>query len=280
MYLLLQPHPALLPCAAWYWILRGRLTQGETLQETLFVDTRSYIIFNYGSNYDRYSLLTPAEAEPVATSILYGQRDYPMGITQQGDICSVGIGFAPGGLAAFMPVPAHELGNAALTPDSVFGIDIRDLRDRVYDVVHDSAAVKSLLDSFLLARLQRTHTYEQAHYLAQHLAETDGTLRIQHLSEIAGYSIRSVDRLFRRIHGVTPKYYARVLRFQRALPRVRHTQQPFTQIALACGYSDNAHFSREFKVLTGFTPRQYRQQIQAGDLSNFFKQTGTETPIM
>ena len=41
--------------------------------------------------------------------------------------------------------------------------------------------------------------------------------------------------------------------------RLLHTDMPITEVALQCGYTDHSAFTRQFKALTGFTPRQYRQ---------------------
>lgn len=45
--------------------------------------------------------------------------------------------------------------------------------------------------------------------------------------------------------------------------RLLHTELPITEVALQCGYTDHSAFTRQFKALTGFTPRQYRQATQA-----------------
>jgi AraC-like DNA-binding protein len=41
--------------------------------------------------------------------------------------------------------------------------------------------------------------------------------------------------------------------------RLLLTEMPITEVALQCGYTDHSAFTRQFKALTGFTPRQYRQ---------------------
>ena len=53
--------------------------------------------------------------------------------------------------------------------------------------------------------------------------------------------------------GLTPKEYGRVLRFQHVL---RHVSSATTlvELAMTAGYSDQAHFSREFKGFAGVTP--------------------------
>lgn len=80
----------------------------------------------------------------------------------------------------------------------------------------------------------------------------------------SGYSHRHFVALFRETVGLPPKMYARVLRFQRALARIASADAPpLGQIALAAGYADQAHLTREFVLLSGLTPGRYRRLAPA-----------------
>lgn len=59
--------------------------------------------------------------------------------------------------------------------------------------------------------------------------------------------------------GLTPRRYARVLRFNRALEWVSLPQAPaLAEIALSTRHADQAHFAYEFRRLAGLPPSQYR----------------------
>jgi AraC-like DNA-binding protein len=75
----------------------------------------------------------------------------------------------------------------------------------------------------------------------------------------SGYSHRRFITLFSRAVGLTPKAYCRVLRFQCVLRRARNGGfASLIDLAMASGYSDQSHFNREFRELTGVTPTEYR----------------------
>ena len=70
--------------------------------------------------------------------------------------------------------------------------------------------------------------------------------------------------LFREAVGLTPKLYCRVLRFHDALERAAADKlAPWAEIALGAGYSDQAHFNRDFREFAGVTPSWYRQLASA-----------------
>jgi AraC family transcriptional regulator len=73
----------------------------------------------------------------------------------------------------------------------------------------------------------------------------------------------SLARQFRRRHGCTIGDYIRRLRLEDARRRLTMTDEPLAMIALACGFSGQAHFSTFFKRATGLTPKQYRETFRA-----------------
>lgn len=58
--------------------------------------------------------------------------------------------------------------------------------------------------------------------------------------------------------GSTPMQYVLAYRIEQAVKMIEEDSRPLGNIALACGFADQAHFSRSFKKVTGQTPRQYR----------------------
>jgi AraC-like DNA-binding protein len=74
----------------------------------------------------------------------------------------------------------------------------------------------------------------------------------------SGLSHQQFLRIFRREVGMTPKRFGRVRRFQEVLDRVgneRHVN--WGEIALACGYADQAHLTRDFHEFSGVCPTAY-----------------------
>jgi transcriptional regulator GlxA family with amidase domain len=66
---------------------------------------------------------------------------------------------------------------------------------------------------------------------------------------------------FRQELGITPSVYLRRYRIRHARELLETTDLPITQVALAVGFSESAHFTRTFQREVGTTPRAYRRGI-------------------
>ena len=85
---------------------------------------------------------------------------------------------------------------------------------------------------------------------------------IDHAANAVGYTNRHLRRVFLDFVGTAPGDYLRLRRFNTAL-RHMPSSRNLTEIALAAGYYDQAHFCREFKDFAGLTPSAYRAQAGA-----------------
>lgn len=85
-----------------------------------------------------------------------------------------------------------------------------------------------------------------------------GNVRVEDLAAEYSYSTRHINRMFMDALGYGPKDYCKYVRFQSVLAEIERmpgrNNSAFIQKA---GYSDQAHFQREFKTFTGITPKQY-----------------------
>lgn len=61
-------------------------------------------------------------------------------------------------------------------------------------------------------------------------------------------------RRFREQIGLTPKAYANIVRFNRALELARGPKATWAEIALDCGYYDQSHLVRDFQRFAGRAP--------------------------
>ena len=78
------------------------------------------------------------------------------------------------------------------------------------------------------------------------------------MARAAGTSVRGLERAFGRDYGLSPRQYIRRLRMQTACQLLVSTRSTLAQVADRCGFADQSHFNRDFRKMTGMTPRSYR----------------------
>lgn len=91
-------------------------------------------------------------------------------------------------------------------------------------------------------------------------ARLDRTIRLRDLAGIAGLSEFHLQRSFQAECGVSPHGWIARRRIARATALIR-SGEALSQIALACGFSSQSHFSRAFKAGTGLSPQAYRKEL-------------------
>jgi methylphosphotriester-DNA--protein-cysteine methyltransferase len=86
------------------------------------------------------------------------------------------------------------------------------------------------------------------------ILDQKGILRVDELKNTLGIDYRTLERHFKATTGVTPKEFARIIRFKNAYKAFRGRQASNTFFFLDCGYYDQSHYIREFKHFMGGTP--------------------------
>ena len=98
-------------------------------------------------------------------------------------------------------------------------------------------------------------------YIDDHL---DEPLRIPDLAARAGLSPFQFDQRIRTIFGFSAGQYLSRLRIDRACDRLRHSDASLSELALECGYADQAAFTRQFHKTVGLAPGAYRLATARG----------------
>jgi transcriptional regulator GlxA family with amidase domain len=92
--------------------------------------------------------------------------------------------------------------------------------------------------------------------------------RLCDVAEDIGMSTRQLERSFKKATGLNPSNYLRRMRMKAAKQLVMYTNQSFTEIAEAVGYSSTSILKRYYTEVYGLSPREDRDRI------NLFRVTG------
>ncbi len=84
--------------------------------------------------------------------------------------------------------------------------------------------------------------------------------RVEDLAAAAGVSASHFSRLFKAAFGTSPIDWLRRERVNQAKRRLTESTDAIEEIAAQVGYNDRFFFSRDFKKLTGYSPREFRRR--------------------
>lgn len=109
------------------------------------------------------------------------------------------------------------------------------------------------LDAFMSERLLNRELDPRLSAALRAVFADGGRLSVEDLARASGASTRTLARLFERCVGLSPKRFARIVRFQGAL-RALPGSDNGARVAAELGYHDQAHFVRDVRELFGATP--------------------------
>ncbi len=246
------PTPALAAHVQRFWWIEGDIAGAQDAQ-LLHPDGGSGVIFNFadppifdGSTYRPRAIVAGPQLASARLQLV-------------GRVELMGVRFRPGMGAAFFGAGLDEL-------EGFHGFDwpgseLSGLVDQLAGL--DWIAQQALVEEVLLRRLggalERRTPVQQ---MLERIAASGGRARLSDMLETLPLGQRQLERLFRYQVGLTPKQYSRIQRV--ALGRqVLRSDETLLDTALACGYSDQAHFIHDFKGVVGMTPGQYRLRIKS-----------------
>jgi AraC-like DNA-binding protein len=150
--------------------------------------------------------------------------------------------------------------------------DLRDVAGAVEDVREQLAFARAdreriaVLEQWLADRAPRIPA-RAVDAAVDTITASGGALDLAGVAFQSGLSVRQLERRFLSDVGLPPKSFARIVRLQRALRRIRRGDT-LSDAASACGYYDQSHMTRDFKSLADSLPSAWR--AQAGVLAPLF----------
>ena len=168
------------------------------------------------------------------------------------------VNFTPIGARLFFDMPMSELTNRAVDLRTVMGADGNRFVARIDDTPSWDARF-DIIESMIESRIAEAgEPSPLISWAWRRLDDTNGRVNIASLADEGGWSRKHLAVQFREHLGVPPKTMARILRFQRARELLETSKRmPWADIALRCGYYDQAHFNRDFRQLAGTAPGEF-----------------------
>ena len=260
------PHSTLQSSVKRFWFLEKEYTAEDEIEEVT-PDACVELILNFGSTY---SVISGSAKRGLPNVCLVGLLSKPLRLKAEGLVKIAAVRFFAWGALAFLK-------NAAGRTD----VTQVDLDPRWQQVVRRAGAlvqgdnyqkaVEEVEDFLVGLRLNILFDPKQVRTAAKLLYHTRGQFRVAELADYCHLSVRQLQRQFDQTTGVSPKALARAIRFESIRERLMFDPHAnLTDLAYEFGYSDQAHFIKDFKALTDKTPGEFALEMQ--QLKNIFRE--------
>ena len=208
-----------------------------------------------------------------ATAFVSGLSDCYAVVDSFGSQRGVQIDLTPLGAFMLFGLPMRELTNRAVELGDVLGPDGARLPERLHGASGWPARF-AILDELFVDRFARARPASpDVAWAWRRLREADGRVRVSELAEELRCSRRHLSTRFSEQVGLGPKTLARLLRFGRAARRLgagpscherggaAGAPSRLGEIALECGYYDQAHLNRDFREFAGLAPTELQATL-------------------
>lgn len=164
---------------------------------------------------------------------------------------------------AVLGVPAPDIAGRIVSLEDLWGAAATQrLLDRLAHA-HDAAAAAAVLERAAAERITVPGKLNAHARLALDAARKLGSANVNAVACDLGVSERQLRRVFREAVGMSPKAFARLTRFHRALSAASDAgETSWARIAAAVGYYDQAHLIAEFHAIAGVTPRTLLAELR------------------
>jgi AraC-like DNA-binding protein len=210
--------------------------------------------FTFGEPY-RIHHVDGSNPEINYPATIVGAKTYQrVRLELRGHVEGFVILFQPTGLQRLFSVPGRVIVNEHYEADVVLGGAVAHLRSRLEEAKSFAERIQ-IADTYLGARIPRVDDESSVDAAVQEMVLKEGCVRIAGLASCAGLGVRQFERRFADLLGISPKLYARIVRFEAAIrKRTIFPNGNWTRIAHELGYHDQMHMIHDFQLLSAESP--------------------------
>jgi AraC-like DNA-binding protein len=241
------------------WYFEGTLNH---LRERHFPTGRAELIVHLGPCYRRVDA-KGVTRETFPRACVAGLTLGPDVVeAPSGESAVLGLRLHPVGAWAVLGIPMESMTGITVDLEDLAGGEARSLIDRCTAARTPELRLQTAA-CWIEARMRRGPEPDAAvGWMVRRIEAAAGSAPIGALTERTGWSATRMTDAFRREVGVTPKHFARIVRFRGALDLMVRDDATLSRVALDAGYYDQSHFTQEFRALTGFAPTAFLDALR------------------
>lgn len=254
------PHPALLEYVEAIIIMDIDFTAPGSLSPIYtFVPTHTRFLCFY---LDDQVKVKKGDGEFLtrARSIIIGPQLTPVTLDLGRKHQTIIVGLKPCSMYRLLGIPMNELIDCDFDARLIIGKEIDEVIDRLQEAKTNTQK-NQVIQQYLLAKLLKLKPALPIDSAMLQLIGAQGNLSIDYIASQSCISVRQFERQCLSRIGLSPKLYARLIRFSQAYKfKENFPNATWTEITQLCGYFDQMHLIRDFKFFAGFTPAMLREK--------------------
>lgn len=240
------------------WLAESESESDTYAREKIMPDGIIEIVFHFGEPFFTYNNNGIKLKQPKAFAI--SQLRKFIEIESDGSIGLVSIRFYPWGAHHFFNLPIGKFLDNTIDLKHLWGNDHQIILKQLQSVTNDEKIkiIQTFLHKCLLANKKNTDGIDD---LIKFIRKTRGQYSIELLCKKSGLTYKQLERKFLSTIGTTPKVFSRTTRFLHLCHNLKdYENKTLSQLTYDLGYYDQAHFIKDFKAFSGFTPKEYYEQ--------------------
>lgn len=238
-----------------YWVLEADDSEGEVCERVIPTGIIEWM-FHYGNTF----VVRNSEEEKLQPrSFVSGINSNYTDVFTRGESGVIAVTFYPHGASHFLPFPLSEIENVSIDLGDIFNAAIMDIEDEI-SAANSVMERIGIIERFLLSRFQpiKNNDLLLIKESIKLINQSKGQIFASDLSKRLFLTNKSLERKFSTFLGKSPKQYIRIVRFQSTIESLSNiNNRQLTEFAYENGYFDQSHFIRDFKTLSGYTPKEF-----------------------
>ncbi|WP_316826309.1 helix-turn-helix domain-containing protein [Pedobacter miscanthi] len=247
---------ALLDTIKCFWYNK-RISGEELSSYEVIPDGYAEIIFYFGN----IAIEKNGSLQPLPSPFIMGLLNRPVHFFSKGQLEIIGIRCFPWTVFDLLGLPAGKSGV------QVFEHPIAKLQPHLNSLISAGNIAEAIeaVKQYFFEALSGVAADSMLYKAGIAMQQTKGNLPVSGVAEAAHVTVRTLERNFKQSSGHTVKDVSGLMRFEQARNRLWTTPDVnLAGLAYELGYTDQSHFSREFKRYSGTTPAAFARNARKG----------------
>jgi AraC-like DNA-binding protein len=242
-----------------FWLLEHDYRSPLHTHEHLWAHGHSELIFSFGR---RYYQKTEAGKTFLPKTFVIGPFKNKLMLFSDGFTGFVAVRFKAWGLWPFSLKPIAALVGQIAPAEEIFG-------NRIHGLIREMKGREreekiGVVRQYLQREFSNTDRARGASApIGERIMAQNGIGNISDLAKQFGINSRQLERVFKTETGLSAKTFSRIIRFNHAKRMIENDPEiSLARLTYEMGYSDQAHFSKNFRELFDYSPADFKRRLK------------------